>query len=365
MSDFQTAHPLLSWCLTSISWQIRFLLDVNRNLATIAYPSTAQVYASRIHENVRGHLTWVFQLAQRPHGYWHRSYVATGVPKDGPVFQLDQQCYPLLELCDFYEQFPNERHFVAKIVASQTIPHILQMLEDRRDEATGLYLTEETPGDDEVEYPFHFSSHVLLWHMYTRLGALLATFQNTTSLQISELESRAARIKHATLKHFVAKNPKTGQTLFAYLTDGAGQQTFYHDANDIPTLFALDWGFVSTPVLQAIWKRTMDFGLSSLNDGGYYPDGEFGGLGSVHTKGPWPLGYAQEFVFAHLTENEAGKADAWRRIKGSMFWDGLFPEAVDCHTGDCVSKAWFSWPGSMIGSALLRFSLKGGVRAVI
>lgn len=109
----------------------------------------------------------------------------------------------------------------------------------------------------------------------------------------------------------------------------------------------------------------MDFGLSPLNDGGYYGEGEFGGLGSVHTRGPWPLGYAQEFVYAHLTGDEAGKADAWRRIKGSMFWDGLFPEAVDRHTGDCVSKAWFSWPGSMIGSALLRFGLKDCVKAVI
>ena len=85
----------------------------------------------------------------------------------------------------------------------------------------------------------------------------------------------------------------------------------------------------------------------------------------MHTQGPWPLGYAQEFIYAHLTRLDEAKEDAWRRIKGSMFWDGLFPEAVNCHTGDCLSRAWFSWPGSMIGSALLRFSLKPEVKSVI
>lgn len=77
----------------------------------------------------------------------------------------------------------------------------------------------------------------------------------------------------------------------------------------------------------------------------------------MHTRGPWPLGYAQEFVYACQMGDEVKREDAWRRIKGSMFWDGLFPEAVDGETGDCVSKAWFSWPGAMIGSALLRYSL--------
>jgi meiotically up-regulated gene 157 (Mug157) protein len=247
---------------------------------------------------------------------------------------------------------------VGDILASQQIPQILQVLEAHRDKENGLYVTEETPGDDAVEHPFHFSSHVLLWHTCTRLATLLESFPDISSLQHSQLATQAELIKSATLMHFIGKHPTSGQTLFAYLTDGAGRHTFYHDANDIPTLFALDWNFLTTPTLHAIWSNTMDFGLSPLNDGGYYAEGKFGGLGSVHTKGPWPLGYAQEFIYAHLTGNESAKEDTWRRISGAMFWDGLFPEAVDCHTGDCVSKAWFSWPGSMIGSALLRFCVK-------
>jgi uncharacterized protein len=284
--------------------------------------------------------------------------VANGTPKDGPVFQQDQQCYPLLELCDFYNHFPEERAFVQSILQDDTVLLILQMLKEYRDSTTGLYKTEETPGDDAVEYPFHFSSHVLLWHTISSLSAIYKSFPEITNVDAAELDQLADQIRATTLKHFISRHPQTGDVIFAYLTDGSGAQTFYHDANDIPTLFALEWNFIDNPKLQRIWSQTMNFGLSSLNKDGFYPDGEFGGLGSVHTRGPWPLGYAQEFIYANIKDDTVAQEDAWRRIQGSMFWDGLFPEAVDCHTGDCVSKAWFSWPGCMISSALLRFSLK-------
>lgn len=316
------------------------------------------VYSKQIHASIRGHLIWVFQKAQRPHGYWHRSYLANGIPKDGPVYQLDQQCYPILELVDFYKQFPHERDFVKSILESNTIIEVLHNLQRHYDSTLGLYKTEETPGDDAVEYPFHFSSHVLLWHTFHNLSELYRSYSDITNLNCAELEKLAEQIRTATLKHFVTTCHQTGDVVFGYLTDGHGTHTFYHDANDIPTLFAVDWKFINTPELQRIWAHTMNFGLSPLNKDGFYPDGEFGGLGSVHTRGPWPLGFAQEYIYASIRSDTVAKQDAWRRIQGSMFWDGLFPEAVDCHTGDCVSKAWFSWPGSMIGSALLRFGLE-------
>jgi meiotically up-regulated gene 157 (Mug157) protein len=146
--------------------------------------------------------------------------------------------------------------------------------------------------------------------------------------------------------------------MFTYLTDGAGAHTFYHDANDLPTLFVPDWNFATRNSSEyALWARTMEFGLSASNSEGFFPQGPYGGLGSVHTRGPWPLGFAQEFIHASLVGNVDGAKDAWRRIQGSMFMDGLFSEAVNAETGECISKAWFSWPGSIIGSALLRFGV--------
>jgi uncharacterized protein len=321
--------------------------------------STAKLYSTRIQHVARGHLEWVFRIAQRPHGFWHRSYLATGVPKDRSIFQLDQQCYPILELCDFLDQFPSEANFVRSIVTEKVIPSVLTVLERHQDPSTGLYSTEETPGDDAVEHPFHFSSHILLWHTISRLAKTLSSLNFSSDfLNPTDLEQKAERIKKSVLQHFVARNPTTGTTMFAYLTDGAGTHTFYHDANDLPTLFIPDWNFAAPKSSEyALWARTMNYGLSPSNTEGFFPEGPYHGLGSVHTRGPWPLGFAQEFIYANLISDVAAAKGAWRRIQGSMFMDGLFSEAVNAETGECISKAWFSWPGSVIGSALLKFGV--------
>jgi uncharacterized protein len=348
------------------SWQIRYLLDIYQHTTRLLDGLTAQEYLSKIRTVVCGHLNWVFRVARRPHGYWHRSYLATGVPKDRSIFQLDQQCYPLLELCDFLDLFPSEVDLVESILTEDTVPSILSSLESRREASIGLYSTEETPGDDAVEHPFHFSSHVLLWHTFTRLAETLIKLNYASdTLNREHLKQKADELRTSTLRNFVACNPTTQTTMFAYLTDGSGVHTFYHDANDLPTLFIPSWRFVdpSSPE-HAVWTRTMKFGLSPLNTDGFFPQGPYGGLGSVHTRGPWPLGFAQEFIYANLVGDPVAVKDAWRRIQGSMFMDGLFSEAVDGETGECTSKAWFSWPGSVIGSALLKFGILGEREAV-
>ncbi|KAH8772372.1 Six-hairpin glycosidase-like protein [Hyaloscypha finlandica] len=302
-------------------WQVRYLLDIYQHMNRLLDASTAQ-----------------------------ESYLATGVPKDRSIFQLDQQCYPILELCDFLHNFPSEVDLVKSILTEETIPSILSILELHRDPSTGLYSTEETPGDDAVEHPFHFSSHILLWHTLARLAKTLSKLKFASGTLNPEcLKKKAEQLQTSTLRHFVACNPATGTTMFAYLTDGAGVHTFYHDANDLPTLFIPTWRFAdpSSPE-HALWTRTMEFGLSPLNTDGFFPQGPYGGLGSVHTRGPWPLGFAQEFIFASLLGDRAAIEDAWRRIRAVCSW-----------TGFSVKPAWFSWPGCVISSALIKFEILG------
>jgi len=333
--------------------QVRFLIDAYCNLEYLTDPINAREYTQVVKAVVKGHLIWIFRCAQRPHRFWHRSYLTTGRPKDGPVFQLDQQCYPLLELCDVYEGFPEERALVEEILLSDTFSQILDLIESKRDSRTGLFPTDETPGDDAVEYPFHFSSHILLWYSWSRLVRLTAALMAGSALE-RRLGALTGAVRTATLEHFLWTGSVPGKPCFAYLVDGIGQRTFYHDANDLPTLLAPSWGFIATDIEREAWHNTMAFAFTPDNDGGYYSGGAFEGLGSVHTRNPWTLGFFQQWRYAQMTGDAQAEDVAWRKICGVMLWDGMFSEAVDGHSGEVTSKAWFSWPGSMIASGLLQ-----------
>ncbi|KAH8898342.1 hypothetical protein GQ53DRAFT_881435 [Thozetella sp. PMI_491] len=339
--------------LTACSWQWKFLMEVRRGLDRLVSTAAAQQYRVSLDRTIKGHLNWVFLRAQRPQKIWHRSYLITGRPKDGPVFQLDQQCYPFLELCDFFDELPHETEFVKSLLAGDAFDEVLGLVQTKQDPVTGLFPTDETPGDDAVEHPFHFSSHVLLWHTYSRLCRLLQFLGPSHEANAERMGSLAAQVRASTLQHFFTTEPATGEPIIAYLTDGQGHHTLYHDANDIPTIFAPKWGFLEEPSETQAWHNTMRFALSTRNTLGYASGGPFEGLGSVHSKGPWPLGYFQELAYFDATQDWAMRQAVWKRIGGAMQWDGTFGEAVDVARGNTTSKAWFSWPGSMLGAALV------------
>jgi meiotically up-regulated gene 157 (Mug157) protein len=242
---------------------------------------------------------------------------------------------------------------VQTIFAEGVPTEILGLLWSKQDPSSGLFPTDETPADDEVEYPFHLSNQILLWYTLTRMARLLKEVGEPRGLRVRDLEDHAKQLRLAVFNHFVVPRPADDEQFFAYLCDGKGNRRLYHDANDLPTLLAVKWGFVELAPEINIWKNTMGFGFSSANEKGYFGGGPFAGLGSVHTPNPWPLGYFQEFMYAHMMGDKGAQEDASRRIQNAMSFDGTFPEAVDAETGTITSKAWFSWPGCMIASALI------------
>lgn len=386
-------------------WQVRFLQSVLRTLDHLVHPgSLATFYATTIRHALRGHLSWVFRRAERPAGYWHRSYLVTGKPKDGRVFQLDQQLYPLIELCDFDAAYPEDGGELVRgvLLHEPVVCEVLRVLLAKADQATGLVPTEESPGDDEIDHPYHFSTHVMLWFALFRLVRLLenlgvvggaGNFEAAAAASSSEYGRQAHALATTLLartalriRHFMVRDEQ-GRPMFAYVTNGKGKYTLYHDGNDMPTLFVSRSQLNLAGILNGInahlgiadrvdedeieeaWRNTMRFAFSPRNASGFcsgssasdkqrqpqehqqlYP---FGGLGSVHSSGAWTLGYFQELMFARIEEDAAAERDAWRRIVGAMQWDGSFAEAVDARSGRCASKAWFSWPSAMIGAALV------------
>jgi hypothetical protein len=315
---------------------------------------------------MRRHLLWLFETAQRPDGYWGRAYLANGRPKDR-IFQLDQQCYPLLELAE-YAVATGDEATVSRLLPR--LPAILDVILSRRAPHVPLFATEETPADDPIPLPYHFSSQVLLWHTFRQLATLNSRWP-FTSLDLDGLTNgvRTAIWDHLTAEH-------AGRRVFAYAADLQGNFHFYHDANDLPAVLAPVWGFCTSddPTWRATlefafspangagywgfctsddptWRATLEFAFSPANEAGYYP-GPVGGLGSVHTPGPWPLGDVQELLFARLTGDAARARAVLDRLATTAGWDGSLPEARYEESGAVRSRHWFAWPGAALLATL-------------
>ncbi|NGM82409.1 glycoside hydrolase family 125 protein [Paenibacillus sp. 7124] len=337
-----TDHQLLplSWNRDSY-YMMRLLLDSEQHAQGLYEESYVPKFKNQVQRTVKGHLLWMFEKAVRPNRYWGRAYLTNGFCKDD-VFQLDQQCYPLLQLCEYYDRF-QDRQTVIRLLPK--IHEILVMIMEYKDREQWLFQTGETPADDEVTYPYHFSSQVLVWHTLKSLAKLNETF-SFTELELLEM---ARLVKRDILDYFVT--PHGDGELFAYLTDLKGSFQRYHDANDLPTVYAPIWGFCNSD--DPSWVNTMEFAFSEENKGGFY-GGEYGGLGSVHTPHPWPLGDGQELLYSLQIGDEQRHQKVRSKLAEIVQWDGLFPEAVNGHTGTVESRHWFSWPGAFISSVLLR-----------
>ena len=119
---------------------------------------------------------------------------------------------------------------------------------------------------------------------------------------------------------------------------------------DFPTVLAPLWGFCAAD--DPRWRATMEFAFSSRNAEGYFL-GPFGGLGSIHTPGAWPLGDVQEIVYGRLVGDERRVTAALDRLVATAGWDGGLPEARDPQSGAVRSRHWFAWPSAALLAALL------------
>jgi uncharacterized protein len=278
-------------------------------------------------ERVRGHLLWMFDYAERIDGAWGRSYMVHGAVKD-KGFQLDQQIFPLLELANYV--LYTEDYALLERLEPRIFP-VLEMLFSRRRGDDWLFPTDETPADDPIAFPYHFSSHVLLWRTLRRLGRVLRKvgYRVWSEQMRKDID-----------KFFVTEFE--GRKLYAYATDGNGQHHLYHDANDVPLALMPVWGFCSTE--DEIWRATVDFAWSAANKGGSYD----GHLGSVHTKAPWPLGDAQELMIARVLNDTRRYENTRERLLKAAQWDGALPEAYDAKDFSVVSRHWFAWTNAML-----------------
>lgn len=304
-------------------------------LLTAGEPAQVQIVAD--------HLRWLFGRCRRVGGVWQRSHLPNGEPKDW-AFQADQQLYPVLELVDFRDAVglwpdpPPGRGW------GELVDAVWRALPITPE---GLVHSEENPADDPA-LPYALSTQILLWYVTRRL----ARVGGELGLEEPALTGAAERTRSTVEELFAADVPVA--PLWAYEIDGRGERRLYADANDLPTALAPAWGFCKPD--DERWLGTMRFAFAEANPA--YRPGPWGGLGSLHTPGTWPLGDIQQWVAGSLAGDDVGAERALDRLTGVASPDGLLPEAYDPETGAWTARHWFAWPAAAAGAFAIA-SLRG------
>jgi uncharacterized protein len=323
-----TDHRLLQLSWTRDAYYQALLLLAARDLEPRALPAVAE------------HLRWLWFRCDRVDG-WMRSHLPNGAVKDR-AFQADQQLYPVLELLDYREaagawpEAPAGRAGWAEVVAEawRALPI---------DPELGLVAGEENPADDPASLPYLLSTQILRWYTATRLSAHAGELGLAAQAPAEAADTVATAIRD----RFTCPGPLGAQ--WAYETDGRGRHRRYQDANDLPTALAPLWGLCRPEDRQ--WSATMRFALGPANPG--WSPGRWGGLGSAHTPGTWPLGDIQEWVATSLLGDTGRAGRALGRLLAVAAPDGLLPETYDSATGRWRARHWFAWPGATLAALAL------------
>lgn len=324
-----TDHRLLQLSWTRDAYYQALLLLAARRIEPRALTAVAD------------HLRWLWVRCDRGANGWMRSHLPNGAVKDR-AFQADQQLYPILELLHYREtagawpEPPPGRTDWGEVVAEtwQALPI---------DPELGLLASEENPADDPASLPYLLSTQILLWYTATRQLAHAGELR----LDAPALADAADTVRGAIRDRFTCPGPFGTQ--WAYETNGRGQYRRYHDANDLPTALAPLWGLC--PPEDPQWSTTMRFALDRVNPG--WSPGQWGGLGSAHTPGSWPLGDVQEWVAASLL-GDTGRAErVLQRLLAVAAPDGLLPETYDSATGAWLARHWFAWPSAVLAALAL------------
>ena len=288
-------------------------------------------------DTIAAHLRWLWQRCDRPGGLWQRSYQANGMVKDWAL-QADQQLYPLLELLDYRDatgSWPCDDDPTSWGNGSGDCGQRCPATRD-----SGFLISDENPADDPTGLPHLLSTQILYWHAMRRLAVRV----DELGLAELDLANEAGRVRVAVLDRFEVGGPLGQQ--WAYSIDARGGHRLYHDANDLPVAMAPCFGFVAAD--DPAWQVTMQFAFSAANPA--YVEGPFGGLGSAHTPGVWPLGDVQEWVWASLSGDVSHAASSIAKLVAIADADGLLPETYDPADKTWRSRRWFAWPGSAVAA---------------
>ena len=206
---------------------------------------------------MKNHIVWLFTYITEIG--WGRSHLINGRIKD-KVFQLDQQCYPIIQFYDFLNNINEDRALLELCIPK--LDELSDLLFTKKSKDLMLFETDENPADDPVLYPYHFSTQILAWKTFNVLDELNRKY----NFSGKNYEKIAKDIKDNVFQFMIGEIE--GKQVFCYTTDAKSNFEYYHDANDLPSALAPLWNFLN--IEDEVFKNTVNWAFSEKNRGYYH-----------------------------------------------------------------------------------------------
>ncbi|KYK58515.1 DUF1237 domain protein [Drechmeria coniospora] len=210
--------------------------------------------------------------------------------------------------------------------------------------ANGLVASHHRPSDDPCFYKFITSVNAMMAVELDHIARIL----EQEAKHLDHL-SREARRYSTLIRDAIWDHTMVEGDIFAYETDGFGNQYIIDDAN-VPSLLSLPYlGFLDRN--DPTYKRTKAKMWSNENP--FYAEGkQFSGVGGPHVSpdSPWPMSHISA-IFG--TDDDDEIKERLAMILENTSGLGLIHESLSVHSSSAYTRPWFAWANSYFAEMIL------------
>ena len=249
-----------------------------------------------------------------------------------PGFELDELCSPIIAIDSYIKKVQDSSILLDKEIETLII-RIIEILEEEKEEKSGLYETFLQPTDDTIKYPYLTYNNVLVWKNYKILECW--NFQN----EKTKWKNLAEQTKLAINKNCIKEIENFKQ--YVWSVDTQGNFELYDEPPGSLMLLPV-FGFCSKE------DKTYINTCNRINDPAYlysFSNNLFGAIGCAHAPHPWILSLANSIRVNH-DESSINKL-----LNSNM--DGKIAcESIDENTGECTTGKAFATCAGYLASVL-------------
>ncbi len=219
---------------------------------------------------------------------------------------------------------------------------------------TGMTWSGFRPSDDSCVYGYLIPANMFAVVVLGYISEIAEEIYKDYELK-EKAEKLSLEIKEGIEKYAMVKDG-SGNTVYAYETDGMGHYNLMDDAN-VPSLLSLPYLGYCSPE-DEIYLNTRKFVLSKSNP--YYFDGKKAkGVGSPHTPDNhiWPIALSMQ----GLTSTDKNEMLSLIKMLSETDADtGFMHESFHKDKPEKFTREWFSWANTLFAELIIKYLSEGG-----